>query len=134
MKTLLNYFTGKIIRQIPHNLHQDNFLFVSKTGFFFLDFPWSAFGKHENSSVLKNCVSTSWKSILELGNVYIFSHISQKDRLQWCQKLEGFAWEDFCHPVTLEWFSIQVLVNFFQNFQTAMKSLSITWLKSPFDF
>ena len=39
---------------------------------------WSTFGKHENSSLLKNFVSTSWKSILKLGNLRIFSRISQK--------------------------------------------------------
>ena len=39
---------------------------------------WSTFGKHENSSFLKNFVSTSWKSILKLGNRSIFSRISQK--------------------------------------------------------
>ena len=38
---------------------------------------WSTFGKHENSSLLKNFVSTSWKSILKLGNLRIFSHTSQ---------------------------------------------------------
>ena len=39
---------------------------------------WSTFGKHENSSLLKNFVSRSWKSILKLGNLRIFSRISQK--------------------------------------------------------
>ena len=43
---------------------------------------WSTFGKHENSSLLKNFVRTSWKSILKLGNLSIFSRISQKQRLQ----------------------------------------------------
>ena len=32
--------------------------------------------KHENSSLLKNFVSTSWKSILKSGNPYFCSHIS----------------------------------------------------------
>ena len=32
--------------------------------------------KHENSSLLKNFVSTTWKSILKSGNPYICSHIS----------------------------------------------------------
>ena len=39
---------------------------------------WPTFGKHENSSLLKNFVSTSWKSILKLGNLRSFSRISQK--------------------------------------------------------
>ena len=39
---------------------------------------WSAFGKHENSSLLKNSVSTSWKSILKFSNLRIFSPVSQK--------------------------------------------------------
>ena len=43
---------------------------------------WSTFGKHENSSFLKNFISTGWKSILKSGNLRIFSRISQKQRLQ----------------------------------------------------
>ena len=43
---------------------------------------WPSFGKHENSSFLKNFVSASWKSILKLGNLRIFSRIYQKQRLQ----------------------------------------------------
>ena len=39
---------------------------------------WSTFGEHENSSLLKNFVGTSWKSILKLGNLRIFSRVSQK--------------------------------------------------------
>ena len=39
---------------------------------------WSTFGKHENSSLLKNFVSPSWKSALKLSNLYIFNCISQK--------------------------------------------------------
>ena len=39
---------------------------------------WSTFGKHENSSLLKNFVSTSWKSILKLISMRIFSCVSQK--------------------------------------------------------
>ena len=39
---------------------------------------WSTFGKHENSSLLKPFLSRSWKSILKLGNLRIFSRISQK--------------------------------------------------------
>ena len=39
---------------------------------------WSTFGKHEYSSLLKNFASTSWKSISKLGNLIIFSPISQK--------------------------------------------------------
>ena len=31
--------------------------------------PWSTFGKHENSSLLNNFSSTSWKNILKLGNL-----------------------------------------------------------------
>ena len=34
--------------------------------------------KHKNSSLLENFVSTSRKSILKLGNLRIFSCISQK--------------------------------------------------------
>ena len=40
------------------------------------------FGKYENSSLLKIFASTSWKSILKLGNLLIFNRISQKKRLQ----------------------------------------------------
>ena len=36
---------------------------------------WSTFGKHENSSLLKNSVNITWKSILKLGNLRIFSLI-----------------------------------------------------------
>ena len=43
---------------------------------------WSTFCKQENNLLLKNFVSTSLKSILKLGNLYIFSHMSQKQRLQ----------------------------------------------------
>ena len=39
---------------------------------------WSTFGEHKNSSLLKNFASTSWKSALKLGNLYIFNRISQK--------------------------------------------------------
>ena len=41
---------------------------------------WPTFGKHENSSLLKNFVSANWKSILKLGN-------------NGRQKLEAFVWE-----------------------------------------
>ena len=39
---------------------------------------WSTFSEHKNSSLLKNFASTSWKSALKLGNLYIFNRISQK--------------------------------------------------------
>ena len=39
---------------------------------------WPTFGRHENSSSLKNYVSTSCKSILKLGNLRFFGRISQK--------------------------------------------------------
>ena len=39
---------------------------------------WPTFGKHENSLLLKNFVSTSWKGILKLTNLSIFSRVSQK--------------------------------------------------------
>ena len=42
---------------------------------------WPTVGTHENSSLLKNLVRTSWKSILKLGSLRIFSRISQKQRL-----------------------------------------------------
>ena len=68
---------------------------------------WPAFGKHENSSLLKNFVSTSWKSILKLGNLRIFCRSDCNSR----RKLEAFVWEkNFCHPVTPAWFSTQILV------------------------
>ena len=52
-------------------------------GFFFLHdlITWPTVGKHENSSLLKTLVRTSWKSILKLGSLRIFSRISQKQRL-----------------------------------------------------
>ena len=51
--------------------------------FFFLHdlITWPTVGKHENSSLLKTLVRTSWKSILKLGSLRIFSRISQKQRL-----------------------------------------------------
>ena len=51
--------------------------------FFFLHdlITWPTVGKHENSSLLKTLVTTSWKSILKLGSLRIFSRISQKQRL-----------------------------------------------------
>ena len=36
---------------------------------------WPTFDEHENSSLLKNFVRTSWKSILKLGDLRIFSRI-----------------------------------------------------------
>ena len=38
---------------------------------------WSTFGKHENSSLLKHFVSSSWKRALKLGNLYIFNCIER---------------------------------------------------------
>ena len=51
--------------------------------FFFLHdlITWPTVGKHENSSLLKTLARTSWKSILKLGSLRIFSRISQKQRL-----------------------------------------------------
>ena len=51
--------------------------------FFFLHdlITWPTVGKQENSSLLKTLVRTSWKSILKLGSLRIFSRISQKQRL-----------------------------------------------------
>ena len=51
--------------------------------FFFLHdlITWPTVGKHENSSLLKTLVRTSWKSIWKLGSLRIFSRISQKQRL-----------------------------------------------------
>ena len=53
---------------------------------------WSTFSKHEYSTaLLKNFISTSWKSILKLGNLRIFSPISQKWRLQRSPKVRSIC-------------------------------------------
>ena len=54
---------------------------------------WPTFGKHENSSLLKHFVSASWKSILKLGDLRIFSRISQSSDCNNSQRLEAFVWE-----------------------------------------
>ena len=58
----------------PPELSIDNFLIGSLHDLI----TWPTFGKHENSSLSKNFVRTSWKSILKLGNLRIFSRISLK--------------------------------------------------------
>ena len=63
------------------------------------------FRKNENSSHLKNFVSTSWKSTLKFVDLSIFSRSPKIRRI--CMKSSLI-----CQPVTLEWFSIQILVNF----------------------
>ena len=51
---------------------------------------------------LQNFVSTSWKSIIK----------SQSSDCNGRRKLEGFvSGNNFYHPFTLKWFSIQILVN-----------------------
>ena len=74
---------------------------------------WPTFGKHENSSILKNFVSTSWKSILKLGNMHFQPCISKvamaTDAESWKHLYER---NNFRHPVTLAWFSIQIFFKF----------------------
>ena len=94
---------------------------------------WLTFGKRENSSLLKNFVSTNGKSILKIGNLRIFSRISQKWRLQRPPKVGSICCMRFCHPVTLAWFSIQILVISKFSKLSWNISLSITGLKSPFN-
>ena len=53
------------------NLHPVDSLIGSLHGLIML----STFGKHENSAFWKNFISTSWKSILKLVNLRIFSPI-----------------------------------------------------------
>ena len=72
-------------------------------------------GLQKNSLLLEHFVSRNWKGLLKLGKLQIFSCISQKKRLQRqpkirriCIRKENYS----CHPVTLEWFSIQIPVNF----------------------
>ena len=48
---------------------------------------WSTFCKHENSSLLEKFLNRNWKSKLKLSNLWIFSRISQKERLQWPSKI-----------------------------------------------
>ena len=62
---------------------------------------WSTFGKQENSSLMKNFVCTSWKSILKLGNLRIFSRISQKHRLQRPLTLVTLAWFSILEDLTV---------------------------------
>ena len=61
---------------------------------------------------MRNFVSRNRKSILKSGNLRIFSRVSKSRDRNGRQKVEGFVWEkNSCHPVTLNWFSIQTLVN-----------------------
>ena len=94
---------------------------------------WSTFGKHKTSkSLLKNFVSTIWKSILKIGSLRIFNRISQRQRPlkvgSICMRKTTFA----VHSGALAWFSIQFLV--ISKFSKLSRniSLSITGLKSSF--
>ena len=53
---------------------------------------WPTFGKHKNSSLLTNFDRKSWKSILKLGNLRIFSRISQSSDCNGPRKLKAFVW------------------------------------------
>ena len=52
-------------------------------------------------------------TVLKLCNLRIFSRIFQKQRLQRPPRVRSILYKknNFCHPITLAWFSIQILVN-----------------------
>ena len=60
---------------------------------------WSTFGKDENSSLLKNFVSTSWKSIRKIGNShnlkinYLKINYLKSNVCNGRRKLDSFVWE-----------------------------------------
>ena len=57
---------------------------------------WSTFGKDENSSLLKNFVSTSWKSIRKIGNLrinYLKINYLKSSVCNGRRKLDSFVWE-----------------------------------------
>ena len=75
---------------------------------------WSTFGKHENSSLLKNSVNITWKSILKLGNLRMNFQPYIKLKSSDCngrRKKHLYEKNNFCHPVKLARFSIKILVN-----------------------
>ena len=89
------------------------------------------FGKHENTSLLKSFLRTSWKSILTWASSAVYLK-SSNCKGRW--KLEAFEWENnFYHPVTLTWFSTQILVVSKFSKPSWNISLSITGFKSPFN-
>ena len=77
----------------PNSYSLDNELFDRMIGSLHDLITWPTFGKHENSSLFKHFVSASWKSILKLGDLRIFSRISQSSDCNNSQRLEAFVRE-----------------------------------------
>ena len=81
----------------------------------------SIFGKSENSSLLKMVVSSSWKSILNVGNLFSTAYIKSSD-CNGRRKLEGFIWEKQLWPPSHAWMIFHTNPCKFRNFQTVVKS------------
>ena len=68
---------------------------------------------------MRSVFKTGVYSPVKLGNLIIFSRISQK---------RMYEKNNFCYPVTLAWFSIQILLNF-EIFKLSV-NLSLTHLRA----
>ena len=73
---------------------------------------WPTFGKHENSSLLKNFLHRL-KEHIKIRKPEKFQPYISKVAIATAAESWKHLYEinKFCHPVTLAWFSIQILVN-----------------------